>query len=413
MLLDFLREQRSELIARTRKRVAARTAPRATEDVLKEAVPLFLDQLTETLQHAAAGEQAPQHQDATRHGAEMSRKGFTVAQLVHDYGDVCQAITELAVEQGAPISPEEFRTLNRCLDDAIAAAAAEFLRQREIVVSQEGVERLGRLAHEQRNLLNAAMLAFQVLRDGSVGIGGSTGAMLGRSLMGLRDLTDRSLAQVRVASGLPQVGQVELAGFIEEIEVVAALESKTRGMRLTVVPAPPGVLVWGDRQLLGSAVGNLLSNAFKFSHPEGQVSMRTLVDERKVLIEIEDECGGLPPGKVEKLFEPFEQRSNDRSGLGLGLAIARQAVTACGGRIRIRDLPGKGCIFAIELARRPAEGAGSPPTAPRSSSLNTSTEGSRACAACSILRPARGRAGDGVRDAQAHRKCSARSSSIR
>jgi signal transduction histidine kinase len=65
--------------------------------------------------------------------------------------------------------------------------------------------------------------------------------------------------------------------------------------------------------------------------------------------EIEDQCGGLPPGKAETLFNPFEQRSADRSGLGLGLAICMRGTLAVGGTLRVRDLPGRGCVFMVEL----------------------------------------------------------------
>jgi signal transduction histidine kinase len=71
----------------------------------------------------------------------------------------------------------------------------------------------------------------------------------------------------------------------------------------------------------------------------------------RVVIEIEDECGGLPPGKAEELFQPFMQRAADRSGLGLGLSISNRGVEANGGRLHVRDLPGKGCIFTIDLPR--------------------------------------------------------------
>ena len=69
----------------------------------------------------------------------------------------------------------------------------------------------------------------------------------------------------------------------------------------------------------------------------------------RALIEVEDECGGLAPGGSAALFLPFEQRSADRSGLGLGLAIARESVEANGGEIQTRNLPGQGCIFTIAL----------------------------------------------------------------
>ncbi len=77
--------------------------------------------------------------------------------MVRDYGDVCQVITELAIEQEANISGDEFRTLNLCLDDVIANAATEYARLREHTIAAAGTERLGILAHEQRNLLAAAI----------------------------------------------------------------------------------------------------------------------------------------------------------------------------------------------------------------------------------------------------------------
>ena len=66
---------------------------------------------------------------------------------------------------------------------------------------------------------------------------------------------------------------------------------------------------------------------------------------------MEDECGGLPPGKAEDLFRPFEQRGADKTGLGLGLSISMKGVRANGGEIRVRNLPGKGCTFTVDLPR--------------------------------------------------------------
>ena len=98
---------------------------------------------------------------------------------MHDYGDVCQSITDLAMELNAPISTDDFRTLNRCLDDAIAGAVTEFGRGRTSPASTDeaarGSERLGFLAHELRNLTNTALLAFEALKTGSVGVAGNTG----------------------------------------------------------------------------------------------------------------------------------------------------------------------------------------------------------------------------------------------
>jgi signal transduction histidine kinase len=366
MLHEFLTLHREEIIARTRVKVATRTAPRPTAAELENGVPLFLDQLAETLRWEQETPARPTSvqmaESAARHGGELRQAGFTVAQVVHDYGDVCQAVTELAIELQLPISADEFKTLNRCLDEAIAQAVTEFARQRELSISDKETERLGFFAHELRNLLGNAILAFEVLKSGTVGIGGSTGGILGQNLIALRDLIDRSLAEVRLEAGLHRREHVALTQLMEEVEVAATIEAKARRLRLTVTPVEPGVAIDVDRQLIAAALANLLQNAFKFSRPKGHVVLRTdtATDEGRVLIEVEDECGGLPPGKAEELFRPFEQRSADRSGLGLGLAIARESVETNGGEIRARSLPGRGCIFTIDLpvSRKPATASG-------------------------------------------------------
>ena len=357
MLHEFLTLHRNEIIARTRAKVAKRTAPRPTAAELEHGVPLFLDQLAETLRReqgtAARATSVEIVRDAALHGAELRRAGFTVAQAVHDYGDVCQAVTELAIELEIPISADEFKTLNRCLDDAIAQAVTEYARQREMSLADRETERLGFFAHELRNLLSNATLAFEVLRSGTVGIGGSTGRILGRNLVALRDLIDRSLAEVRLEAGLHRREHVPLRQLMEEVEMSAAIEANVRSLQLTVTPVDPEATIDVDRQLIAAALANLLQNAFKFSRPGGHVVLRTdtVTAPGRVWIAVEDACGGLPPGRAEDLFHPFEQRSADRTGLGLGLTIARQSVETNGGTIRARSLPGEGCIFTVDLPR--------------------------------------------------------------
>jgi len=352
MLHEFLAQNRNEIIARSRVKVSERMAPRPTEVELRNGVPLFLDQLIVNLRRSPSGDEEI-GRGAALHASELLRIGLTVAQVVHDYGDICQAVTELATEQEAPISADEFHTLNRCLDEAIAHAVTEYLRQRERSVSEEGTERMAVLAHELRNQLSSALLAFEALKSGKVAIGGSTGALLGRSLQGLSSLITRSLAEVRLEAGSQLRGRILMAEFIEEIEVAAAMEAKARGLQLTVAPVEYLLAAEADRLALGAAVANLLHNAFKFTRPAGHVSLVTRGTADRVLIEVEDECGGLPPGQAEDLFRPYEQRGTDRTGLGLGLAISRRGVQASGGDIRVRSVPGRGCIFTIEVPRLP------------------------------------------------------------
>jgi len=298
---------------------------------------------------------------AVHYGHDMLVQGFTVSQVVHAYGDVCQAITELAVEMNAAISAADFRTLNLCVDDAIAGAVTEYGRERDQsqvdLENARGNERFGFLAHELRNLVNTAVMSFEVLKTGNVGVGGSTGQVLHRSLLGLHALVVRSLAEVRLTQGIQRCESIPIAGFIEDIGASASLDARVKGLRLTVLPVEEGVTIEGDRQVLAAVLGNLLQNAFKFTRPHTCVTLRVRISSERVLIEVEDECGGLPGASPDDLFRPFEQRGTDRTGLGLGLAFSRWGVEANHGRIYARSLPGQGCIFTVDLPRLPASAA--------------------------------------------------------
>lgn len=351
MLHDFLKANRDEILERARARVATRAAPQPTLEELTVGIPLFFDELVATLSRANTQSEAI-NRDATLHGERRAHMGFTVAQVVRDYGDICQVVTQLAFEREAPIDADEFKTLNGCLDDAIARAVTEYARVRERSISDEETQRMGFLAHELRNFLQTASLSYEILKTGSVGISGSTGAVLGRSLAGLRSLVDRTLAQVRLDAGIHQHERIEIAPFLEEVEAAGSILAQDRGVSLSIERGEAGVAVEADRQLLGSAVSNLLQNAFKFTHDNGHVRLSTIETPDRVVIEVEDQCGGmLKPGQIDELFESFNPRGRDRSGLGLGLAISKQAIEAMGGTVRARNNADIGCVFSIDLPR--------------------------------------------------------------
>ncbi len=326
MLSEFITTNRTEIVKRCRLRVAARMAPRPTALELEHGIPLFLEQLARTLQSKLdGGSNNAGSTAATKHGGELMQMGFTVAQVVHDYGDACQTITALATERAIPISTPEFQALNLCLDEAIADAVTEFGRQREAAISAINVEDLGVFAHELRNLLATSILAYDMLKTGGIGIVGSTGSMLGRSLISLRNLVDRSLATVRLEAGIERSDRIDIRQLIEEAEVSALLEAKSRGHRLRTEIDDPRAVVDADGQILASIIANLVQNALKYTRPKSEVILRTVTTADRVRIEVEDECGGLPPGKSEQLFEPYRQASPDHSGLGLGLSICQGA----------------------------------------------------------------------------------------
>jgi len=370
MLCDFLSTNREILIERCRAMVGGRSDPKITEEELAHGIPMFLDQLIETLafeQASAVQGYVLQNGDArgkfsselgataALHGADLFRGGFTIEQVVRDYGGVCQAVTKLAFETGALISIDEFRTFNLCLDNAIAGAVTEFARHNP-ASDDDGLKsfssRLGPLAHELRNCLQTATYAAKAIRAGTSGIGGATASVLDRSLMAMGNLIDRALAEVRVTAGLPpRLQPIHLAKFLAEVEAAASLDARARGSRFRVAPVVEDIQVFADPEMLAATVSNLLHNAFKFTIRHTEVCLRGEASETRVSIEVEDHCGGLPEGASEKLMLPFVQGGADRSGLGLGLDICRRSLEAMNGELKIRDLPGSGCIFTIHLPR--------------------------------------------------------------
>jgi signal transduction histidine kinase len=372
-------QKRVDLKARCRAKVAARALPGPLARELDHGITVFLDQLIKTLQVEETSEPMRSREvsgpsgggrpvlsemgkSAAAHGRELLEHGFTVEELVHDYGDLCQSITGLALEHDVPFTMEEFRTLNRCLDNAIANAITEYTYQRDFVVADREADasnvRLGYFAHELRNHLSTATLSLMVMKTGNVGLNSATGAVLDRSLVNLRNLIDRSLAEVRMNAGVVvQQRLFSLASFIGELKSAGDLEASVKGGTLRVAEVDPELAVDADRDLLFSAVGNLLQNAFKFTRPGSEVTLEAYAAADRILIDVKDNCGGLPAGNAESLFAPFTQNDADRSGLGLGLSISRRSVEANHGRLSVRDLPGHGCVFTIDLPRHSMPGA--------------------------------------------------------
>jgi hypothetical protein len=215
MLYEFLTVKREEVIQRCRAKVGTRFPPSQTPAEVSNGVPIFLQQLTDTLKEEqstskrgsadekAAPSPSPIGQSAALHGAEMLRLGFTVDQVVHDYGDVCQSVTDMAVEEKKIISADEFRTLNRCLDEAIADAVTSYnkLSSGAVIERTEDLHKqLNYFVEEQRRLIDVALQAYTAIKTGNIGLSGATGTLLMHSLKELRVLADQIVPEIRLAS---------------------------------------------------------------------------------------------------------------------------------------------------------------------------------------------------------------------
>jgi signal transduction histidine kinase len=381
MMHDFLIANRAELERRCREKVADRPDRLPNKQQLEQGIPMFLDQLIRTLQAENRGAAAEamavsglpsgdpdRHAEvgvsAAIHGADLLTLGYSINEVVHDYGDLCQAVSDLSIDLNEIFTLHEFRTLNRCLDNGIADAVTAFSEHRDLVIADgqalETNERLGFFAHELRNHLNTAMLALAAIKSGNVGLVGPTGSVLDRSLVGLRGLIDRSLAEVRIGPGMTLHRSVfSLANFIGEIKYSASLEADLLKCGFHVEQISSMLMVDADKDLLFSALGNLLQNAFKFSGKGGVVTLSADAGTDRVRIKVKDSGPGLSTEAVQDMFLPFTQRGSNRSGLGLGLSIARRSVEANGGLLTVESKLGQGCLFIIDLPRRsiPSEAA--------------------------------------------------------
>ena len=352
MLHELITTHRDAIMAKMREKLTEQGRPTLATGEVDHGVSTFLAQLSETLRwETTATPFSPTAigSTAARYGRVLLAMGFSVSQVVHAYGDICQAITALALEQDAQIGNDEFHVLNRCLDNAIAEAVTEHARITVKRSVAEHAEQLGHLAHELRDSLGTALLAFQTLQHGAVTLNGSAGTVLGQSLMTLRNLIANALSDVRLHAGIHRRERLAVADFIDAIRVSASFQARHRGIHLSVEPVPTALAMDADPELLASALMNLLNNAFKYTRAGGRVVLRTRDEGARVFIEVEDECGGIPDMGADPFQAFSDRRDSDRTGLGLGLSIARKAVNAHGGRIHVRNVPRTGCVFAIDL----------------------------------------------------------------
>lgn len=378
-LLEFLRTNENEILTSIDDRSPALANARLASEQMQRGLPIFFKQLLEVLEHLSAIPAASEvntngsasaangsnvaaivpatsqsrdvevTKSAGAYGKELQRLGFTLTHVVQAYGAICQAITGLAITKEAPITTEEFRELNRCLDIAIAAAVTTFLAERAEGDSIRETQHLGFLAHELRNGLSIINTSLRLIRSGTVGFGGSTGQILDRALKRQQELIDRSLAEVRLRVD-PKVHKesASLLQIFDQIVATAEGETQLKGQVLKI-EVEPGLQIDADQYLLISAVSNLVQNAIKYTCPGGTIQIRGHEFDEQTIIEVEDECGGLSSAMPHDLFKPFEQHNKNREGLGLGLAIAKRAIGLNDGTIDVRNLPGRGCIFRICL----------------------------------------------------------------
>jgi signal transduction histidine kinase len=321
------------------------------EPLLAEYVEPFFDETLRAMRRDAGVRESesplPGASDtAARFGADRQRAGLPVTDVPLLFKAISQALGKVGQQYDLTISAEEYKRLNLCLDAGLATSVENFWRNDRNRESRMITERFGFIAHELRNALGNANLAFKLLRTGSVGVNGRTAGVLARNLVKMEALVAQVLSSVQLEAGVaPELAATRVATVLRNLEA-AAIPDRDITVQLSL---DEQVFISADEQLLTSAISNLLHNAIKFSPPGSTVRLGVHSSEGSAVIEVEDQCGGLKED-AEEVFRPFvKQHQGNQNGTGLGLTIAKRAVEAMRGQLRVADRPGHGCSFSASF----------------------------------------------------------------
>ncbi|MBA3502409.1 MAG: HAMP domain-containing histidine kinase [Myxococcota bacterium] len=353
-LHEFTSANRGRILERILD-ILAEHADEVPRDQLAGSLPQIIDELVIAL---GDGLVAPHDSlrvspsdAAARQGVFRFQAGCDLEMVVRCFGALCDSITALAEEDGLTFHAAEFRILNQSIDSGIADAVEAFAAQVRHTDDAAARERIGALAHELRNALATVVVGFETLKTGRAGFASKTATVVTRGLDRMQTLISQTLAASKLqADSKLDLTTQGLGSLIREVvEMVPPSDVHIE------VNVARDVMIEADRTLMMSAVGNLIQNAVKFTHAGGAVDVRAVINDNdhEAIIEVSDECGGLRVTDPETLFVPFHQHDPSRGGAGLGLAIVRDAVTAHGGTVEVRDEAPKGCLFILRWPLSP------------------------------------------------------------
>ena len=355
MRLRELLVARREVIIRVfaeRVRASSLEAAGLPEALLRDGLPAFLDRLAADLDREALPEEPANHRDPAwsggEHGEQRQALGFDVVELAREWAVLCDVIIEMMIAEGGVVALPDYQLLSRHISGAAIEAIRLHVQAAERARDEQSARHLGFLAHELRNHLLVATMALGAVRHRSRP---RDLEIMSEGLEGLKRAIERELDVARLVAtrgGVRLERQVvPLGPLIGEALDHSRIGAELRELTLTG-EVPRDLLVTGDPRLLRSAVVNLVGNAIKFSRPGTTIAVSARRQGKQVVLEISDGCTGLRR-PLEELILPHVQADADRSGVGLGLAIVREAVAAHGGTLEAIDRQGAGCTFRVTL----------------------------------------------------------------
>jgi PAS domain S-box-containing protein len=270
------------------------------------------------------------------------------------------------------------RLVGVCVDVTERRRSEEQLRQMVLALrdaDQRKDQFMAMLAHELRNPLGPMLNATYLLRmpDLEAEAAGHAREILDRQVRHMARLLDDLLDVSRITRGKVDLVRepVDVTSLTREV-VGDHLESfRAAGLTVDVTLSAEALFVYADRARLAQIIGNLLSNALKFSHSGQSVRVRVgrEVAAQSMVLTVRDEGAGIEPAMLDTIFEPFVQAdtslSRARGGLGLGLAVVKGLVGLHGGCVSASsDGPGRGAELRVEMPLHAAEREAAPSSPP-------------------------------------------------
>jgi signal transduction histidine kinase len=351
-LSNLLAARRSEILERWRQRISREHADKdLSHGELWDHLPLFFDEVLAALESTEGmdEEAAPQVTASTAHGTQRLRVGFDLLEVIREYEILTDCILDEIEAVGGSVSRRQFQRVQRLLNAGRTDAVSAYIDRRDMEIARDHAQHVAFITHELRTPLMNASLATAALRKKARPDDEWIVTLLTRNLGNLRELIDEVLIADRLTRKVELKREpLDLRAIIDQVVADSRIMAEQHQIGVSVA-APDALPYRGDLRLLRSAIGNIIGNAIKFTHEGQGVAVRAEQRPDCLVLEVEDHCGGLPDGNSEELFEPFVQRGEDRTGFGLGLAIVKQAVDAHDGRVLLRNVPGTGCVFILQL----------------------------------------------------------------
>jgi signal transduction histidine kinase len=349
MLADFIEVNRENIIEGWKTAAKDRLGLALQTSELVNDLPLFLDELVEALRSGAG--KWPEMSGAEKHGRRRMRRGIDIGALSEEMTLVGETILELIDEVELSVPAWEVRELLHAMGRGVAASVRAYAGLRDHEIVEQAMQHYSFIAHEIRGPLQTARLTAALLLTEQEPRRQKYFERLDSAITQASRLIDDSIVQARL-SGNPRVSArpIEISKLADTI--CDEIEEQAQAKSIAIVKEVEALQVEADHKLLLSAITNVMRNALKFSSEGGRVTFRARALEDRVLLEVEDSCGGMPDDLPPKLFQPFVQGTSDRSGFGLGLLIVKRAVEAHHGSVRIVNRPNEGCTFVLDLPLR-------------------------------------------------------------